>query len=98
MQVHRYLNKFFRRGFDSHFGSWQLVTNYYTRMTESALVSNPDKVATAIVGVIYFLSSNNIFRWATTGTRMRSCPMRGGESSPLTWCPGEDQGDVSCIG
>ena len=48
------ISYFLRRGFDSHFGSWQLVTNYYTRMTESALVSNPDKVAPAIVGVKYF--------------------------------------------
>ena len=32
-----------RRGFDSHFGSWQQVTNYYTRMTETK-PRKPEKV------------------------------------------------------
>ena len=32
-----------RRGFDSHFGSWQHVSNYYSRITVSPLVTNPDK-------------------------------------------------------
>ena len=85
-----------RRGFDSHFGSWQQVTNYYTRMTETQPRrpenSNPDKVTISDYCAVAL--SENISRWVTTGTRMRSCPMRGGEISPQTWCPGQDQGDT----
>ena len=32
-----------RRGFDSHVGSWQQVTNYYTRITQSKIMVDKTK-------------------------------------------------------
>ena len=57
-----------RRGFDSHVGSWQQVTNYYTRMTETQPRkpenSDPDKVTISDYCAVAL--SENIFRWVTT--------------------------------